>query len=166
MQADIVLVDDDALVIRALTRLFARAGLPVWASTEPAKALERIERAPPLAIVADHHMPGISGLDLLTRSRVVAPHAHRVLITGNATVDVLTDAINKSHIHCFFPKPLQGAELVASLGNIFDAARRRQRAAEVAAAPVTERPRAVQGDELLGAALGAADALGLNLRGR
>ena len=166
MQADIVLVDDDPLVIRALTRLFARAGLPVWATTEPGKALERIERAPPLAIVADHHMPGITGLDLLARSRAVAPQSRRVLITGNATIDVLTNAINKSHIHCFFPKPLQGADLVQALSELFDSARKRHRAAEVANAPVAERPSEVRGDELLGAALGAASALGLNLRGR
>jgi DNA-binding NtrC family response regulator len=166
MQSDIVLVDDDPLVIRALTRLFARAGLPVWASTDPVKALERIERAPPIAIVADHQMPGITGLDLLTRSRVVAPHSRRILITGNATIAVLTDAINKSHIHSFFPKPVQGPELVQALVQVFDSVRDRQRAAEVAQTPVTERPKEVEGDELLGAALGAASALGLNLRGR
>lgn len=166
MQADIVLVDDDPLVIRALTRMFGRAGLPVWATTDPVKALERIERAPPVVIVADHQMPGITGLELLTRSRTVAPHSRRVLITGNATVDVLTNAINKSHIHSFFPKPIQGVDLVQALIGIFDAARDRQRAVEVASAAVTERPTGVRGDELLGAALGAASALGLNLRGR
>ncbi len=166
MQADIVLVDDDPLVIRALTRLFARAGLPVWATTDSEKALERIERAPPLAIVADHQMPGITGLELLTRSRVVAPHSRRVLITGNPTLDVLTQAINQSHIHCFFPKPLQSNELVQTLTELFDRARERQLVAELAQKPATEKTDEIKGDELLGAALGAAGALGLNLRNR
>lgn len=166
MQADIVLVDDDPLVIRALTRLFARAGLPVWASTDSTKALERIERAPPLAIVADHQMPGMTGLELLTRSRLVAPQSRRVLITGNPTLDVLTQAINQSHIHCFFPKPLQSNELVQTLTELFDRARERQLAAELAHKPATEKTDEVKGDELLGAALGAAGALGLNLRNR
>jgi DNA-binding NtrC family response regulator len=166
VQADIVLVDDDPLVIRALTRLLARAGLPVWASTDSTRALERIERAPPLAIVADHQMPGMTGLELLTRSRLVAPHSRRVLITGNPTLDVLTQAINQSHIHCFFPKPLQSNELVETLTQLFDRARERQLAAEQAHKPGTEKNDQVNGDELLGAALGAAGALGLNLRNR
>jgi DNA-binding NtrC family response regulator len=166
MQLDIVLVDDDALVIRAMTRLMARAGLPVWASTDSHKALERIERAPPLAIVADHQMPGMTGLELLTRSRLVAPQSRRVLITGNATLDVLTQAINQSHIHCFFPKPLQTNELIETLTQLYDKARERQRAAEEAAKPAAEKTDEVKGDELLGAALGAAGALGLNLRNR
>ncbi|MBM4281812.1 MAG: hypothetical protein FJ137_14005 [Deltaproteobacteria bacterium] len=75
MQLDIVLVDAAALVLRALTRLMARAGLPVRASTDSHKAHERIERAPPLAIVVDHQRLGMTGLELLTRSRVVAPRA-------------------------------------------------------------------------------------------
>ena len=163
MQADIVLVDDDALVIRALTRLLARAGLPVWASTDSEKALERIERAPPLAIVADHQMPGMTGLELLARSRLVAPHSQRILITGNATMDVLTKAINQSHIHRFYPKPLQGSELVQALVVIYDAARAQQKA--LAPRPAgSERPLEVQGDELLGAAVDAAAALGIGLR--
>lgn len=161
MQSDIVLVDDDPFVIRALTRMLSRAGLPVWASTSSARALERIERSPPLVIVADQQMPGITGLELLTRSRLLSPHSRRILITGDATLDVLTQAINQSHIHNFFPKPLQSAALVQSLTEIFDAVRMRQRNAEAVLEPTQERTDTVQGDELLGAALGAANALGL-----
>jgi DNA-binding NtrC family response regulator len=166
VQFDIVLVDDDALVIRALTRLLARAGLPVWASTDPDKALERIERAAPLAIVADNQMPGMTGLELLRRSRLVAPQSRRVLITGNATLDVLTQAINQSHIHCFFPKPLQTNELVETLTGLYDKALARQRAAVQAQRPGTEKTETIDGDELLGAAVDAAAALGLKGRDR
>jgi DNA-binding NtrC family response regulator len=166
MQADIVLVDDDALTIRALTRVLARAGLPVWATTDASKALERLERAPPLAVVADHQMPGMTGLELLARSRMLAPRSRRVLITGSPTLDVLQQAINESQIHCFFPKPLQTHELVNALTEIYDGARDQRRIVGDVRRPATERSDAIRGDELLGAALAAAGSLGLNLRGR
>jgi len=79
-----------------------------------------------------------------------------VLITGNATLDVLTAAIHQSHIHCFFLKSLQTNELVETLTQLYDKARGRQRAAE--------QTDEIKGDELLGAALGGAGALGLSLR--
>src|SRR5215213_2357113 len=60
----VFLVDDDAGVRRALTRLLRAAGLEVLSFASADALLPAIDAGKPSCVVADLRMPGRNGLDL------------------------------------------------------------------------------------------------------
>ena len=56
-------------------------------------------------------MPGMKGVELLEKIRLIDESIIRILITGYSEVDIAKDAINKAHIHFFVEKPPEPEEL-------------------------------------------------------
>ncbi|MDP7014486.1 MAG: response regulator [Pirellulaceae bacterium] len=91
----VLLVDDDRLILLGLERQLRRKFVIVTASNGD-EGLEQLERNEIDAVVSDHNMPEMSGVEFLTRVREQFPHTGRVLLTGSVEVcnraDDLTDA--------------------------------------------------------------------------
>lgn len=148
MAETIVLVDDEPLIISSLTRVLKSAGFPVWGTTDPREALLYMKSNEPLAIISDHFMPEMTGLELLAAARLQVPHAARLLTTGSPSMAMLSDAINKSHVHFFLEKPVAISPLIELLYRVVDVSHRQR----VVVAPPVERAAAVDDDELYKAA--------------
>jgi DNA-binding NtrC family response regulator len=58
------------------------------------------------AIITDHRMPGLSGMELLKRSLKTHPHAVRIIVTGYPDLDALNKELESIGIHKVFYKPL------------------------------------------------------------
>ncbi len=109
----ILTVDDDPAVSQAITRdLRGRyAGhYRIIRATSAAEGLQSLEalaaRDLPVAlIVSDHRMPGMTGIELLERSRETTPGAKRVLLTAYADTDVAIKAINDIGLDHYLLKP-------------------------------------------------------------
>jgi thioredoxin reductase (NADPH) len=109
----ILTVDDDPAVSQAITRdLRSRyAGrYRIIRATSAAEGLQSLEalagRDLPVAlIVSDHRMPGMTGIELLERSRAITPGAKRVLLTAYADTDVAIKAINDIGLDHYLLKP-------------------------------------------------------------
>lgn len=107
----ILLVDDDALVLRSLARILRR-GFDVVTATDAADAIEKIEEGLH-AIITGHDLgPGPDGRAVLADARVRAPNAKRTLMSGRlqsarAGEDDLWNA--------FLLKPISRGELFAAL---------------------------------------------------
>lgn len=85
--ARILLVDDDALVRRASTRMLTRSGFAVVDAEDGARALaiaadpaERID-----LLLTDLMMPGLSGREVIARFRELRPSTPIICVTGYAT---------------------------------------------------------------------------------
>lgn len=153
----ILLVDDEEMVCRALMRVLKSAGLKVWATTDPKAALEYLStQASPLAVISDHHMPEMTGLELLAEAATRAPHAARLLTTGSPTQQMLAEAINKSHVHFYVEKPVQMPHLLELMTRVVE----RQQRQKVSLPPPIKAP-GVRGSELFDAALFLGTALNL-----
>jgi putative nucleotidyltransferase with HDIG domain len=64
--------------------------------------------SPPLAmIVSDHVMPGMDGVELLSRARRIAPGASRLLLTGQAGMDAVVRAVNDHVLDQYIAKPIE-----------------------------------------------------------
>ena len=112
-KATIVTVDDDPMVLRAITRdLRARYGSEyriVRASSGP-EALAVLEelalRLRPVALIAtDQKMPGMTGIEMLAQARGHAPEAKLLLLTAYADTDVAIRAINDIGLDHYLLKP-------------------------------------------------------------
>ena len=112
MVEKILLVDDDKNILDGYRRILSREFLLETAlGGEP--ALKMVEESGPYAVVvSDMRMPGIDGIQLLGRIRVLAPNTVRVMLTGNADMNTAIDAINEGNIFRFLNKPC-GKEMMA-----------------------------------------------------
>lgn len=109
-----ILLVDDTATHRALWR---RAFLETWPhaaiedAPDAAAALERMRGASFDVIVSDHHMPAMSGVELLEIARREHPATLRVLVTAEAEFSVAHAAIQKARVHGFLEKK-EGARVV------------------------------------------------------
>jgi DNA-binding NtrC family response regulator len=101
----ILIVDDEAGVLRALERLFRRHGHEVRTATSPAEALTTLEEFVPGAVISDFLMNGMSGVEFLGQVAKRLPAARRILLSGYAEVDGQIDAV-------FIRKPYDANELL------------------------------------------------------
>src|SRR5688572_18693466 len=63
-------------------------------------------------IVADHLMPGETGLHFLARVQGTHPHVQRVLVTGNMTPEMKRQATEENLLFAFMVKPISLKEMI------------------------------------------------------
>ena len=81
------------------------------------EALEVFSRESDVAMVlTDHNLPGINGVDLLSRIYQQAPEVIRIIITAYIDISDTIDAINKGRIYQFILKPWDVVQMRMILG--------------------------------------------------
>ena len=117
----ILVVDDDtaarAALLEAVDRRYGH-DYDVTAEGSGAEALDRLqdlheERRPVAMIVADHHMPGQTGAQLLAASRRLHPTSQRLLLTDWAdfsTIDATVQALTVGEIDTWVARPFGPAD--------------------------------------------------------
>jgi diguanylate cyclase (GGDEF)-like protein len=108
--ARVLVVDDDPDILMMLQTVLRREYDVVTAQNGLA-AVAMLEQIQVAAVLADHMMPGMTGVELLDRAHGLQPSAARLLVTASDRVDVLKDAINQARVHRFLSKPLRLSEL-------------------------------------------------------
>jgi DNA-binding NtrC family response regulator len=93
--ASILVVDDEFTTQDTLGLFLEGEGYRVATAGSGEEALTQIEQQEFDVIVTDVIMPGVSGLELLERSRVINPGAAVIIITGHATVEMAIEALRK-----------------------------------------------------------------------
>jgi CheY-like chemotaxis protein len=114
----ILLVDDEPQVLSALTRLLKRAGFEVASAGSGEEALAKLEQFAPDLVLSDFRMPRMNGSELLEQVRLRLPGARRAILTGNADVTPLEEAISAGRIHFWLTKPWNNEELLTRLRGV------------------------------------------------
>jgi diguanylate cyclase (GGDEF)-like protein len=112
----VLVVDDDDDIVWMISAVL-RKDYAVLSASDGPSAVAVLEDNDVAGIIADHMMPGMSGVELLDRSLDLRPHAARILITASERVNVLKDAVNRARVHRFLSKPLRLTELPSILGD-------------------------------------------------
>jgi len=108
-------VDDEPNVLEGLG-LHLRRRYDVVTATSGKAALELLAKSREVAvIVSDMRMPGMDGATFLRESRLVAPDATRVLLSGHADVDSAVAAVNEGQIFRFLTKPCPPPQLLSAI---------------------------------------------------
>jgi diguanylate cyclase (GGDEF)-like protein len=105
----VLVVDDDRDIVRMLTKILDDYQvLPAYDGSE---ALELLRHENVDAVLADHMMPGLTGVELLQQAQQIRPRAARILITASDRISDASDAVNLARVHRFVCKPLRAVEL-------------------------------------------------------
>lgn len=110
----VMFVDDEERILRSLALQFRR-DYEVVTESDPLRALERLAREPVHIVVSDQRMPQMSGAELLTQVREMAPDCLRILLTGYSDLDTAVEALNSGGIFRYLTKPWDPQEMAFTL---------------------------------------------------
>src|ERR1043165_7429621 len=115
MDEKILFVDDDANLLASCERNL-RKRYSIETAVGGEFALNRItERGPYGVVVSDMPMPGMNGIQFLSAVKQRAPETVRIMLTGNADVEVATGVVNEGNIFRFLTKPVPADVLSKAL---------------------------------------------------
>jgi len=112
MQEHILFVDDEEFILDIAESIFAEEGMKILTAKSGQEALEKVKKHEIAVLVSDNHMPGMKGIDLLSRVKVLSPDTVKILMTGFADLETAIDAINKVEVFRFIVKPWENTQLV------------------------------------------------------
>jgi DNA-binding NtrC family response regulator len=95
MTASILVVDDEPAIQDILTWALSAEGYRVTTAGTGEEALARVESEEFDVIVTDIVMPGIDGLEVLERSRVLSPRAAVIVMTAYAALETAIAALRR-----------------------------------------------------------------------
>jgi response regulator RpfG family c-di-GMP phosphodiesterase len=101
---NILVVDDEEDVLDALERTL-RDEYHVFSAANGEDALSIVEKHDIALVIADHRMPGMTGIELLRTVMEKSPNTIRVILSGYIDQKMLMDAISTVHIHDIISKP-------------------------------------------------------------
>ena len=113
-QACVSVVDDDALVLKSLGRLFQSIGYSVQTFSSGQDFLARYTGGAPGCIVVDLSMPGLNGLELQRALTAKADTRPVVFISGQGSVPASVEAMKAGAVD-FLTKPVDDSKLIGAV---------------------------------------------------
>ena len=110
----VFVVDDDAAVRKAVSRLLRSAGIAVAAFASPREFLEQYDPATPGCLVLDIAMPGLNGLQLQTTLGENGSILPIIFLTGHGDVSKSVQAM-KHGAFDFLTKPVSARNLLPAI---------------------------------------------------
>lgn len=104
-QPTLLLLDDEANIIRALSRVLRRDGYRILSTTSVREAFELLAANDVQVIISDQRMPEMSGTEFLSKVKDIYPDTVRLVLSGYTDLKSVTDAINEGAIYKFLTKP-------------------------------------------------------------
>ena len=115
MDNAVLLVVDEANPLNALARMFLDRDVRVLHAGNGEEALGIVRREPVAVVVSDNLIPGMRGVELLSRVRDLSPDTVRVLLTETADLPTATEAIDRGEVSRFHVKPWVDEEIVRTV---------------------------------------------------
>src|SRR4029077_1024368 len=114
MKEKLLVLDDESLILTSLEHLFDD-DYEVFTTTDAETALRLVLEHDIAVILCDERMPGVSGHEFLRRVKEVS-RATRVMMSGYADMNALTEAVNSGQIFAYIAKPWEPLKLKTQVG--------------------------------------------------
>ncbi len=111
----ILLVDDEKPILSSLKRLLLKEPYAVLTASSAMEALECIESEDFAILLTDHRMPRMSGMELLERVRSTYPDTVRIMLSGQADLNEVMEALEQGKLSLFIKKPWDTPKLKHAL---------------------------------------------------
>jgi signal transduction histidine kinase len=106
----VVVIDDDYTMRLSCGKILTKMGFRAEIFEDGARGLDGVATAKPAMVIVDLKMPGISGMEVISRVHEIDPQIVIVVITGYATIDTAVEAVRRG-AYDFLPKPFSPDEL-------------------------------------------------------
>jgi len=110
----ILLVDDEPTMTRALARMLELMGYQATVASSGEQALDLMERRTFDLTLLDLRMPGMDGLEVLAAAQSLAPNTSFVILTAHGSLDSAIVAMRQGAFD-YLLKPCSVDEIVATL---------------------------------------------------
>jgi DNA-binding NtrC family response regulator len=106
----ILIIDDEDSIRDYLSMMLEREGYEVSASEDGKRALKLNAKKSYDVVITDIQLPGMSGIDILTKLRETDPTLPVIIITGHASQESAIEALNMGAYY-YLLKPVSNEEL-------------------------------------------------------
>lgn len=113
-RADVLLVDDDQLVLRALERVLVAGGYTVYKARDGQDALREVMSGRYDLLVSDIQMPSMTGTELLAVLRSYGSDVPVILMTGSPSIETAREAVEFGAVQ-YLTKPIDCAVLLRAV---------------------------------------------------
>ncbi|NVM20556.1 MAG: response regulator [Desulfobacterales bacterium] len=123
----LLFIDDEEGVRRSVKRALKKEPYTIYTAETGETGIGLVEKylAQIAVVISDYKMPGLDGLETLTRIASINPEITRILLTGYATMESAIDATNEG-LDGFLTKPFDNIELRNKIQDIMIRKRLRQ----------------------------------------
>ena len=119
----IICVDDEDIVVKSLKRELKKAfgeEYIIETAESGAEALELVEELLDEGheipvIISDHIMPDLKGDELLQRVHECSPKTLKIMLTGQADLQAVTNAVNNAELYHYIAKPWENTNLILTV---------------------------------------------------
>ena len=115
----VVVIDDEVNAAAALEKLLQEDGYEVSAANDARTGLSLLEKTDPDIVLTDLRMPGMDGLELLTKVKQIRPETMVILMTAYGTVKTAVRAM-KLGAEDYLAKPIDFEELEVILQRVLE----------------------------------------------
>ena len=121
-ELSVLIIDDNLGSIELLESALAQPGIEIITASDPEQGLDLVASRHPQIVLTDLMMPGMSGLEVLSRIMEIDPATDVVLMTAHYSTETAVEAIKKGASD-YLNKPIR-----EKIGKLIEAANRRKKA--------------------------------------
>jgi two-component system NtrC family sensor kinase len=118
--ARLLLVDDEENILRSLKRVLRRGKWEIETASDGIRGLELCRTFQPAVVISDFRMPGMNGVEFLSRVKELRPRTQRIMLTGQTDQRAIEEAVNRSEIFRFIAKPWNEHQLLVTVEGAFE----------------------------------------------
>lgn len=119
MSAQILLIDDEAVFREDMAVMLRDEGYECDTAPDGDEALEWLNGRTPDVVLCDLVMPGVSGIELISRIAQLVPETPIIIITAHATVETAVGAFRAGAVD-YILKPVLAEDLFQKIGRCLE----------------------------------------------
>jgi len=105
MNPRLLVIDDDPNSLFGISQILADEGFEVLTAQDGAEALKSLAEVPVDLVLTDERMPGLTGMEVLSRIQTLEDRPSVILMTAYGSVSLAVEALKNGAFY-FFEKPL------------------------------------------------------------
>ena len=114
MKIKLLVVDDEEKIIKILTRILSEEGFDLITASTGEEGIEKAEKTPPDIVLMDLNLPGISGIEAMSRIQETYPDILTIILTAYGTITSAVEAMRKG-AYDYLTKPFDNDELLMTI---------------------------------------------------
>ena len=122
---NVLIIEDEPVLAKNICAYLVRYGYEVRLAATAEAGLSELKNFRPDVIVLDFNLPGMNGLEALTKIRAIDPEIKVIMMTGYGSIDLAVKAMRTGACH-FVTKPISVGKLRLMLEEAVEGERRDQ----------------------------------------